>query len=143
MILYKNDSADNVIGKRLTELMRFKLRIPSNVDLLSPKIVLSGFNPDKVLGFNYCYIEPLKRYYFVKDMVVMGKVTELYLEVDVLETYREQILGAEVNFKSEIKEGDYGAFTGNRTPNKIINDYLSDRDLDNEESIVAVTLGGN
>ena len=137
MILYLNKSADNVIGKDLEEVGRVDIRFRADIDIINPQLKIKNNG----LKFNYCYIEQLKRFYFVESVQVRGRLVELVLNVDVLETYKEDIKNSEWVYNSPIKSGDYGEvsadFTG-RYEKEVVafDDVILDK-----KSLVVVTMG--
>ena len=64
---------------------------------------------------------------------------KLNLRCDVLETYKNDFLNNECEYKSSPKSGDYGTFDINSTI-KDINIYKSNIILDNEDSITLTTV---
>lgn len=50
-------------------------------------------NPDEIFEYNYCYCPNFKRYYFISDITqITAVVFDISCEVDVLATFREDIL---------------------------------------------------
>ena len=72
--------------------------LKDTTSVLNPSLIIQG-NNDTFEGksfpdYNYCYIEDFHRYYFVKEIIsVSANVWEIDCEVDVLATYRTEILG--------------------------------------------------
>lgn len=94
--LYKNISDDNVINKTLqSEITLADASVRGEVDVLSPKIRMVSENNNLAL-YNYCYLPNYQRYYFITDITeVRTNVYDLEMKVDVLETYKAQILQLE------------------------------------------------
>lgn len=68
-----------------------------NSDISSPIIRIANINDldekEIMINANYCKIEDLKRYYFIDKMVsISDDVIDLYLSVDVLESFKSDIL---------------------------------------------------
>ncbi len=107
--LYKNSSENNDVQKTLsneTVIQGFS-RVP--VDILSPVIDLAGIEANT---FNYCYVEELKRYYYIENMTLSPNgITRLSMRVDVLMSYRKDILASQ------------GVITKNREYNPYTGDY--------------------
>lgn len=93
--LYNTKSARNDINKNLTKLSSFEMVIKDDINILSPLIVLTSDN--FVIECNYIYISDFKRYYFVDDKTFSndGRVF-LQLNVDVLQTYKNEIMQLDV-----------------------------------------------
>lgn len=138
MILYLNKSADNVIGKDLEEVGRVDVRLRADIDIINPQLKIKNNG----LKFNYCYIEQLKRFYFVESVQVRGRLVELVLNVDVLETYKEEINNSELVIERPIKAGDYGDFSGVAKEEKDVAIFESDLVIEKGESIILSTKGG-
>ena len=134
--LYKTLDSENVINKTLTDLMTIDINLKASVNIVNPEIVLNG----DFRGFNYAHIPELNRYYFIDHIEQLNlKLVKLNLRCDVLETYKNDFLNNECEYKSSRKSGDYGAFDINSTI-KDINIYKSDIILDNEDSITLTTV---
>lgn len=137
MILYLNKSADNVIGKDLEEVGRVDIRLRADIDIYSPLIRLRrGF-----INFNYCYIEELNRYYFVKSFDVVGGFVNISMEVDLLESFKEDIKKLKGRLMRNVKNGD--VFNGDLDMSLIKNvkTYDFDGDVELEDSIIISTVG--
>lgn len=66
--------------------------------VLTPQAVLDYDINVITNGYNYAYISAFNRYYYITDIKVdSGKRIILTLAVDVLNTYREQILSSPAN----------------------------------------------
>ena len=63
--LYKNSSENNDVQKVLSNERVIQGYSRTAVDILSPVIELAGV---EVNTFNYCYVEELKRYYYIENM---------------------------------------------------------------------------
>lgn len=60
----------------------------NGIDLMNPVLQVTT----NLLQFNYCYIPSLSRYYFIdKVEITRTHLYTLYLKLDVLQTYQEQI----------------------------------------------------
>lgn len=87
-MLYKTDSAPNVIDKTLSNPKQIIGTLRQKTDVINPYIEIAT-NP---VGYNYCYIQELLRYYFISDYtLVRNGIFGLRLNIDVLETYRTEI----------------------------------------------------
>ena len=89
--LYNNGSPVEKIGKTLTNGSDFSCLLKDATSILRPtKEVSSSAN---LSGFNYMYISDFGRYYFIDDIVsTHNNRWEISAHVDVLETYKTQIL---------------------------------------------------
>jgi len=86
--LYNNTERENKINKTLptgTELTGY---IRDSFNIFTPSIVIEK----PTVTFNYCYIQELKRYYFVRSYnIINAKQIEIVLQEDVLKTYETEI----------------------------------------------------
>lgn len=95
---YNNHSGVNIINKNLEvvgEEINFTLKEDTNI--LNPVLKLAGYN-----GGNYCYIPDFNRYYFIDNYNLNSQgIYELFLSVDVLATYKEDLLNGKLLIKSD------------------------------------------
>lgn len=85
---YKTSSESNRLEKVLENATILTGSLKSNFDLINPVTQVTT----NILDFNYCYIPFLKRYYFIdKIEIARTNLYTLYLKLDVLQTYKEQI----------------------------------------------------
>lgn len=71
IIFYKTVSNENQIQKTLTDSKTYTGTFKNDLDLLNPKIIISDTSYS-ILGFNYCFIQELNRYYFVKNITILS-----------------------------------------------------------------------
>lgn len=95
---YNNHSGINIINKNLEivgEEINFTLKEDTNI--LNPVLKLAGYN-----GGNYCYIPDFNRYYFIDNYNLNNQgIYELFLSVDVLATYKDDLLNGKLLIKSD------------------------------------------
>lgn len=85
---YNNLSNYNVVNKRLEEINRLSFTFKENSNIINPSLILKNYK-----GGNYCYIEELKKYYYVKDIDLLGNgLFKINCEIDVLMSYKEDII---------------------------------------------------
>lgn len=115
--LYKNSSENNDVLKNLSDEKIIKGSSRSVVDMLSPVIDLAGVD---VNSYNYCYVEELQRYYYIENMILSPNgITRLTMRVDVLMSYREDILESQ----------------GMITKNRDFNPYTCDYDVESRYTL--------
>lgn len=92
VILYQFNGRKNEINKTLVELEQTEIFLKKelqNVNDISFDVV----NVNRDFTANYCYIPQFKRYYFVNNIVIVNNsVMRLNCHVDLLQTYKENIL---------------------------------------------------
>ena len=105
---YSTDDGENVINKTLLNGVTIPIQLKRETDILSPVLTLTNKTGIDYTQFNYCYIDVLKRFYFVKTVKQLNSALfQLELSCDVLETYKEKILASNARFKRKIMIGDY------------------------------------
>lgn len=117
-ILLHNNSVRNKINKTIEQLETVEIVFLTSERVLKPVLKLKTFNPNA----NYVFIETLKRYYFIENVVILhNSLFQLELSVDVLYTYRDSIM--------------------NNPCNVIASDnVLNDNSVDYEEEGVSTTI---
>ena len=86
--IYNNNSNTNVLNKniKLVDTLEFNLKIDNSI--LQPVLILKNYS-----GGNYCYIKKFERYYYVTDIKLLtGGLYQLQLDIDVLMTYKSDIM---------------------------------------------------
>ena len=89
--LYNSTSPVEKIGKTLTAGGTYSCSLKDTTSVLNPVIIVRTSDP--VYNYNYLYIQEFGRYYFINDIKsVNNNVWEISAHVDVLETYKDNIL---------------------------------------------------
>lgn len=142
LTFYKNTSANNVIGKILTEPMNMNIFLKGDVDISNPILRLAVGADESLSQYNYCFIHELDRYYFIDNVTSLNaRVVDLSCSVDVLETYKVDILNSHARFTRPIREGDYQTDSGSVEVNKTITQVYSDVELVKESTMLISVLG--
>lgn len=90
IIFYNNTSDPNTINKALNEVTTLSGELKTSCDIISPNITIAN---NGMINANYCYIPEFGRYYFiVRQTILTNNVIEIDLNVDVLESFKLQIL---------------------------------------------------
>ena len=90
VILYKNSSENNVIGKSLAQIKSVECNLKNDVSVINPTLVLAY--TANILNSNYCFIPKFNRYYFIDEIVpITGDRCVVKCRVDVLESFKEDI----------------------------------------------------
>lgn len=93
LIFYKNLSDRRVLNKNIAEITTIdNVLFLDDTSVTNPRfdLVLSA---DIISEINYCYCENLKRYFYIDNIAPSaGGHYIINCSVDVLKTYREQIL---------------------------------------------------
>lgn len=118
LTLYKTLDADNVIGKTTQpNPEEITINLKADTDITNPVLVLAVVPGITFSDFNYCKIDELNRYYFIRSVdIINNKICKLHCECDYLQTYMNEILQCTGKIRKEIAAGDYGEtlleFTG-------------------------------
>lgn len=94
IIFYTNESLNNTLNKNIAEKLNIDVTFKNDFDLVSPVFLMSNidFNKDNI---NYCYIEELKRFYFISSWsLIRNDLIQVSLQTDYLMTYKDVILNA-------------------------------------------------
>ena len=105
VILYKNSSENNVIGKSLVQIKSVECNLKNDVSVVNPTFVLSY--TDSILDSNYCFIPKFNRYYFIDEIIpITGDRSIIRCKVDVLESFKNDIksLTAIINKQETISD---------------------------------------
>ena len=105
VILYKNSSENNVIGKSLVQIKSVECNLKNDVSVINPTFVLSY--TDSILDSNYCFIPKFNRYYFIDEIIpITGDRSIIRCKVDVLESFKDDIksLTAIINKQETISD---------------------------------------
>lgn len=95
---YNNLSNHNVVNKRLEEINTLSFTFKENTNIINPSLILKNY-----VGGNYCYIEELERYYYVKDIDLLGKgLFKVNCEIDVLMSYKDDIINSDFYSKDGV-----------------------------------------
>lgn len=137
------DGNPNTVNKTLTEQETVTGLLNASFDILNPVLRFKTRTP---VSFNYCYVNELQRYYFVKDVAQDGDMCTVRLSVDVLFTYKDKILqatGTMVNGENSNR------YSSNRSKTYDMRPILKQLEFDLNKSfadtgkIVMVTIKGN
>lgn len=88
--IYHNYSANNKLNKTITLLIEKNVKLKNETNIIRPTIILTG---DISNNMNYVYIPKFNRYYYIVDKKsINNEMYEIFLEVDVLMSFKEIIL---------------------------------------------------
>lgn len=133
---------DNVINKDFKIIKELDINIRNNFNFNSPILIIK-IEDNNLLDCNYLTIPDFNLKYFIREINnKFGRVYDLVCELDLLETYKEVIMGSKYEYLRQIKNGDYV----NINPDYLIKTVSSKIDclvnVEQEQSIIISTLGG-
>lgn len=89
--IYNNKSNKNIVNKKIEEVQEISFDFKDDSDITNPILILQSYKSG-----NYCYIPDLNRYYYIDKIELMnGGYYKLYLEIDVLMSYKDEIINAD------------------------------------------------
>lgn len=143
IVLYTNNSDDNVINKELVEIATVDAKFKKQSSIVNPVLVLEKDAEEKILGCNYVYIPKFKRYYFVVDIEVFpSKIFNLTLNVDVLESFKQDILSCKGFVSRQVDYNKYYNSEYESEVKKEVDVFKSNAALDlTIENKVLITVG--
>lgn len=108
--LLVNNSEKNKINKSLTNAVTFTGTLRDETSIINPVVLLETTNPS---NYNYAYIPDFNRYYFISDMASVNKnLWRISLTVDVLESFKNEILGSSAIISDSENKGMNKYLTG-------------------------------
>lgn len=141
IIFYKTVDDDSKVNKSIGELFSQPMVFKRDVDIIYP-IILMFVGSSDYKDVNYCYIEQLKRYYFVRSIQsINNNMIQLELEVDVLMTFKDEFLNSDCRLLRGIKTGDYYDGSLERNVNVEVTKHKSGKSFIDAETIILSTLG--
>lgn len=88
--VYNNKSNKNIVNKKIEKIQEISFDFKDDSDITNPILILQSYKQG-----NYCYIPDLNRYYYIDKIELMnGGFYKLYLEIDVLMSYKDEIINA-------------------------------------------------
>lgn len=89
--LFQNNSDKNVVWKQITTKANMTGTLREGCSVMDPIIKVEGISASDIPYINYAEIVEFGRYYYITDIVLVGKLYELHCHIDVLMTYKDQI----------------------------------------------------
>lgn len=139
LVLYSIEDNDNIINKELGQGLVIPINLKGDFDLINPRIILNG----DFRQYNYCHIPELNRYYFIERFEQLNlKLVELFLQCDVLETYKSDILNSVARFKRKMKNGDFNKVYIEHSNKVNITNYESSGNEMSGNTMIISVVGG-
>ena len=132
------DDSTNTINKEINIVKSIELKLRGVLDIVTPELILIG--SDFESDYNYVIING--RNYFVNEIVSLGNNRYKYiLEMDVVETYKDNILNSDSRFRRNLKTGDYVSNGFDESTIKKISLQESDKSLISGSTMILTTIG--
>lgn len=143
ILLYKNHSEKNKIGKSLTDQISYNGTLRDETSVINPVVLLEAVN---LSLYNYAYIPEFHRYYFIRDIVsVRNGLWRISLDVDVLESFKTGILNLNVILSDSEAKGASDYLDGEqwRANVKAVTDIVNfPNGLRENGTYILITAGG-
>lgn len=140
--LYITTDSDTTINKTLDEVARFNIELRDIQDVIAPVLLLGAIEGVDLKTVNYARIDAFERFYFVRSVAVgPDNIYTLSLEVDVIETYKEDILNAQAEISRKIEDNDFRMISSVPEVRKETDIHYSNKSLGLETSIIFSTIG--
>lgn len=137
--LYETTEAMNVINKELAVKKEIDIRLRGQPDLINPSILLRGAEYEG--GYNYAMFND--RFYFVESVeLVSGDLFRLTLRLDVLETFKDDIINSNMRYRRNLKTGDYVASGFDEATTTTVKKINSDKELPEGSTMIMTSVGG-
>ena len=141
--LYKTNDSDNVINKTITNKLAININLKRDIDVISPRIIIRDTQAININAFNYCQIQELDRFYFIRSINSLGgNLWEVICECDVLETYKADIISSRARYYRNIRNGDYYQGTIDTSSLKTISKHISNKGFEEGTALILTTIGG-
>lgn len=142
IILCKTKSPNNAINKVLKNKTIKSIKWKDDFSIINTVVTLNG--TISMYDFNYCYIPSINRYYFINNIIQFpNKIYKLYLECDVLESFKYDILQSQCFISQQSKINPF--YDDNSYKNEMkkeVKAYYSNTEILLENTQLLVTLGG-
>lgn len=146
LILYTNNSADNVVNKNITQLVSITGTLRENCSIIDPVITVSDSVMNNAIAAvcNYAKIGQFARYYFVNNIVSIGKFWEIHMHCDVLASFQTQLKALDAVIARQEKIYNLylqdGYFKTYQNPHVSIKQFPNG--FDTQQFVLAVAGGG-
>ncbi|MGE9289309.1 hypothetical protein ACQKKL_28520, partial [Escherichia coli] len=132
------EDSTNTINKEINVVKSIELKLRGSLDIVTPELILVGSDFEN--DYNYLIING--RNYFVNEIVSLGNNRYKYfLEMDVVETYKDNILNSDSRFRRNLKTGDYVSNGFDESTIKKISLHESDKSLVSGSTMILTTIG--
>ena len=102
ILLYHTEDENNKLNKTLETLATLEVQLKDEVNVLTPVLMMRRQDYYINVKANYAYIADFGRYYYIRDVKLYSNdLVVLYLTVDVLQSFKEDIKNIEVITKRQ------------------------------------------
>lgn len=140
LILYTTESAENVINKTLANPLLMNINLRRGMDISNPvlRLKFSG----SMSQYNYAHIPEFNRYYFITDVEsVNSNIWSFRLSVDVIESFKSEILSSFARYNRNLRTGDYQAVSLGENVKTDVSLFESSMGLPEGSTMIMTTIG--
>lgn len=120
LILYQNLSEKNKMDKDIQFPLTITGTLKNESSIINP-IIVASISANAASSYNYIYIESFNRYYYINDAIsIRNGITELHCKVDVLMSFRTEILNntaiierSETEWNLYLNDGSFKTYANN------------------------------
>lgn len=106
-VFFKNQSEDEVIGKKLTDAVKVEGKVFAGKDVINPVLLFEG----DYRAYNYIYIPVFDRFYFITKITAETGTNNTYsLSVDPLESFKTDILDCTAVIERQEQKANNNAY---------------------------------
>lgn len=138
---FKTESEPNRLEKILTDKLVISGEFKEDVNIINPILSLNA-RPE-IAQSNYIYIPNLNRYYFIDRVeITQTNIYTLYLSLDVLMSYKEQIKELKVILKNSTANPYYNGFLSSHDVRKDLERLEFENNFNEKGTNVLIAING-
>lgn len=121
--------------------VEYNVELYGEFSIMNPTFIIRNFD---ILEYNYIYVKPWNRFYFIEDIVLDGSRCLVKCHIDVLETYKDDIktLKLLVERSQNVNNGFIVDEEAPVNANRIISKTILTNLIPKGETIIINTTGG-
>ena len=120
IILYQNMSEKNKLDKDIQFPLTITGTLKNDCSIINP-VILAAITANAASSYNYIYIASFNRYYYINDAIsIRDGITELHCSVDVLMSFKTEILNnsaiierSETEWNLYLNDGSFKTYANN------------------------------
>lgn len=139
---YINKSSNNSVNKILELISKINVNFKNDLDISSPeiKLLLNDLDFNKI---NYVEIPELERFYFIERFArINNRMGIIYLNCDLLSSFKDDIINSNALFMRSIKNGDYVNIQETSKYTQTVRTVRSDYIYNEGETLILTSVRG-
>lgn len=89
--LFQNNSDKNVVDKDIVLKANIEGTLREDCSVIDPIITIDLISLSDIKNINYAQIPDFGRYYYITNIICKGKLFEIHMHVDVLNSYKDEM----------------------------------------------------